>query len=49
MQAFDFVAEAGGFLELEVKGSDEIRYVQKQKKWVSVPGQGKEHVIKKDP
>ena len=38
-----------GFLDIEVKGGREIRYLQKQKKWVSVSHDGEEHVIAKDP
>ncbi len=38
-----------GFLDIEVKGGREIRYLQKQKKWTSVSQTGKEHVISKDP
>jgi len=38
-----------GFLDIEVKGGQEILYRQKQKKWVSVSAGKKEHVISKDP
>lgn len=38
-----------GFLDIEVKGGREIRYLQKQKKWVSVSHKGEEYVISKDP
>lgn len=38
-----------GFLDIEVKGGSEIRYMQKQKKWISVANDGKEHTINKDP
>ncbi|MGQ9758699.1 MAG: nuclease-related domain-containing protein [Actinomycetota bacterium] len=38
-----------GFLDIEVKGGREIRYLQKRKRWVSVSHDGEEHVIAKDP
>lgn len=38
-----------GFLDIEVKGGQEIRYQQKRKKWVSVSSDGREHVFSKDP
>lgn len=38
-----------GFLDIEVKGGQEILYRQKQKRWVSVSAGKREHVISKDP
>ncbi len=38
-----------GFLDIEVKGGREIRYLQKRREWISVSHRGEEHVISRDP